>query len=308
MIRRVRDLVDELRGHRPRSPLDGREHSTPQQEGARGVVLAFLGVRCEFDDADGPDVYGGCAYPGLGWRCGHLRRRRNNNQPASVLASMTNSRDPHDFAGFMPRLGAAEVTIAKMTLSLAAATDPSSTVASRAEIRRRYGLGSIPIPADDHPTIAPWDPIVATRLSAELREDDARMTRGPWRDRQEADETRKSNEVLDHEGSPVAFIASLAHVYRVPYGFKQDAVGIARLRNNARVVADQLEAARAEIDAARELIAIVERWSDAPHHEGECAVHTAVDAYRDRRSPSPHERPSSEESQAIKGKLDGGSR
>jgi hypothetical protein len=67
MIRRVVGVVDELRGHRPRSPLDGREHPAPQQDSARGIVRAFLGVPCEF----GRD----CAYPGLGWRCGHRRAR-----------------------------------------------------------------------------------------------------------------------------------------------------------------------------------------------------------------------------------------
>jgi hypothetical protein len=67
MIRRALDLVDELRGHRPRYPSGAREHSAPQQEGARGIVLAFLGVPCEF----GRD----CGYPGLGWRCGHRRAR-----------------------------------------------------------------------------------------------------------------------------------------------------------------------------------------------------------------------------------------
>ncbi len=147
------------------------------------------------------------------------------------------------------------------------------------------------IPRDDHPTIVAWDPIVAARLQAELREDDARMTPGPWRDQQEDDETRESHEVLDCEG------------FRVPSGSKQDAVGIARLRNNAREVADQLEAARAEIASARELIdsevhvafarmmlsevdgmralvAVVERWND-DGKVGDDAVHSAVATYRD---------------------------
>ena len=66
MIRRVVHLIDELRGHRPR--FEGRGHPAPQQEGAGGVLLAFLGVRCEFGDD--------CAYPGLGWRCGHRRHGR----------------------------------------------------------------------------------------------------------------------------------------------------------------------------------------------------------------------------------------
>ena len=69
MIQRVVDLVCELRGERPRNPFpEGpRVHLSPQQETRGGIVLAFLGVPCEFGDD--------CAYPGLGWRCGHRRRR-----------------------------------------------------------------------------------------------------------------------------------------------------------------------------------------------------------------------------------------
>ena len=57
MIRRLVDLVREL--------ASVRWHPLPQQEGAAGIVCAFIGVPCEF----GRD----CAYPGLGWRCGHRR-------------------------------------------------------------------------------------------------------------------------------------------------------------------------------------------------------------------------------------------
>lgn len=69
MIQRVVDLVYELRGDRPRNPFfDGpRIHPSPQQETRVGIALAFLGVSCEFGDD--------CAYPGLGWRCGHRRAR-----------------------------------------------------------------------------------------------------------------------------------------------------------------------------------------------------------------------------------------
>ena len=60
MIGRVVGLVRELRGER------ASFHPASQQETRWGIVRAFLGVPCEF----GSD----CAYPGLGWRCGHLRR------------------------------------------------------------------------------------------------------------------------------------------------------------------------------------------------------------------------------------------
>ena len=59
MIRRVVNLSRELSGV--------HWHPCPQQESAWGVVRAFLGVPCEF----GED----CAYPGLGWLCGHPRKR-----------------------------------------------------------------------------------------------------------------------------------------------------------------------------------------------------------------------------------------
>jgi len=69
LILRVQHLVDELRGDRYRLP--------PQQERSAGVVLAFLGWSCEF----GED----CAYPGLGWRCGHLRYRSRRREVREVL-------------------------------------------------------------------------------------------------------------------------------------------------------------------------------------------------------------------------------
>ncbi len=67
VIGRVVGLVRELRGERPCNPYPAgpRIHPSSQQETRWGIVLRFLGVPCEF----GED----CAYPGLGWRCGHRR-------------------------------------------------------------------------------------------------------------------------------------------------------------------------------------------------------------------------------------------
>lgn len=67
MIARVVGLTRQLRGERPRNPFpEGpRLHPSPQQDTRWEIVLAFLGWPCEF----GED----CAYPGLGWRCGHRR-------------------------------------------------------------------------------------------------------------------------------------------------------------------------------------------------------------------------------------------
>ena len=59
MIARIVDLARELAGV--------RWHPRAQQESAWGIVRAFFGSPCEFC-AD-------CAYPGLGWRCGHRRAR-----------------------------------------------------------------------------------------------------------------------------------------------------------------------------------------------------------------------------------------
>ncbi len=61
MIRRLIGLVQELRGDR------ASFHPSPQQETRAGIMLRFFGWSCEF----GRD----CAYPGLGWRCGHWRAR-----------------------------------------------------------------------------------------------------------------------------------------------------------------------------------------------------------------------------------------
>lgn len=65
MIRRVAGLVQELHGER------ARFHPSSQQETRWGLVLRFLGWPCEF----ATEEYGGCSYEGLGWRCGHRRKR-----------------------------------------------------------------------------------------------------------------------------------------------------------------------------------------------------------------------------------------
>ena len=71
MIRRCAGLVEELRGQRPASPTSGRRHTSPQQATRGGIALRFFGWPCEFRTED----FGGCAWPGLGWRCGHRRMR-----------------------------------------------------------------------------------------------------------------------------------------------------------------------------------------------------------------------------------------
>ena len=75
MIRRAVDLVRELAGV--------RWHSRPQQERRLGILRAFLGAACEFGDD--------CAWPGLGWRCGHRRQpsRLRNSRTSAFPASST---------------------------------------------------------------------------------------------------------------------------------------------------------------------------------------------------------------------------
>jgi hypothetical protein len=79
MIRRVRALIDELTG----KPF----HPRAQQESPWGIVLRFLGWPCECETAE----IGGCTYPGLGWRCGHRRRRwgRRVSVPLEIPARVT---------------------------------------------------------------------------------------------------------------------------------------------------------------------------------------------------------------------------
>lgn len=71
LIGRIAGLAEELRGLRPASPSTGRRHTSTQQETRGGIVLRFLGWACECETIN----VGGCVYPGLGWRCGHRRRR-----------------------------------------------------------------------------------------------------------------------------------------------------------------------------------------------------------------------------------------
>lgn len=65
LIGRIAGLVQELRGDR------ASFHPSSQQETRGGIMLRFLGWPCECETAE----IGGCVYPGLGWRCGHRRRR-----------------------------------------------------------------------------------------------------------------------------------------------------------------------------------------------------------------------------------------
>jgi hypothetical protein len=81
MICRVIALVDELTG----KPF----HPRVQQESAGGIVLRFLGWPCECETAE----IGGCTYPGLGWRCGHRRRRLRWRVSAPLETPARGTRD-----------------------------------------------------------------------------------------------------------------------------------------------------------------------------------------------------------------------
>lgn len=75
---------------------------------------------------------------------------------------------------------------------------------------------------------APWDPEAAKRRVAQLREDDARMTPGPW-----------------------DCIPLVVRLYSNVRPLASDSIHVARLRNNAESLADLLEAAMVEIERLR---------------------------------------------------------
>lgn len=89
---------------------------------------------------------------------------------------------------------------------------------------------------------ATYNPTEIERLIAEAREDDARMTDAPWYGDSVAG-------VLFGDGNHADGSIELAHMDGEAKEFDPDA--IARTRNNLRSVADQLEAAKAEIDRLR---------------------------------------------------------
>jgi hypothetical protein len=84
-----------------------------------------------------------------------------------------------------------------------------------------------------------YSPDETARLIAELREDDARMTPGPWVRGELEDQI--GGDADDPEG-PIHIVTTEGQA------FVADAAGIARLRNNAKALADQLEDA---VDAYR---------------------------------------------------------
>lgn len=81
------------------------------------------------------------------------------------------------------------------------------------------------------------------RIITELREDDARMTPAPW-----------------IGGSDAVFVGSCPILEAAAQDHEANCAGIARLRNNARAIADQLEAQQMEIERLkRDVIGNVER-------------------------------------------------
>jgi len=99
---------------------------------------------------------------------------------------------------------------------------------------------------------AAWDLAEAARLAAELLEDDARMTRAPWTTPTGTRLLGAVTATIDGVERQVAAAVGQAPQFDaaadVGSALGTNAAGIARLRNNARSVADQLEAAAAEID------------------------------------------------------------
>lgn len=88
---------------------------------------------------------------------------------------------------------------------------------------------------------ATYNPTESERLIVEAREDDARMTEAPW----EATGPDDSADDLDCMVDSPDHLVADASESRDP---EADAAGIARTRNNLAAMADQLEAARAEVE------------------------------------------------------------
>lgn len=107
-----------------------------------------------------------------------------------------------------------------------------------------------------------YDKDEVARLVAEQREDDARMTAGPWR--AGAVETYHVFCADGAELGPERVLLKMNTYF--PYD--ADAAGIARLRNNAGPLADQLEAAMGEVDRIRPLVEAIEQmvpdWNESP--------------------------------------------
>lgn len=100
---------------------------------------------------------------------------------------------------------------------------------------------------------AKHNPDEVARLIAEARADDERMTPAPWEtgeDPGESAATLRARPCIRGRdpGDWVDVIVPFGRAY-------SDAAGIARTRNNLRAMADQLEAAQAEIDTLRAAIA-----------------------------------------------------
>ena len=95
-----------------------------------------------------------------------------------------------------------------------------------------------------------FDPDIAKRLIAEAREVDRRMTGGPWI----ADpcEPPACATVCECTGHPASADFCPACNFVADRVIEERASGIARLRNNARLLADQLEAALGGGEAAAE--------------------------------------------------------
>jgi hypothetical protein len=112
-----------------------------------------------------------------------------------------------------------------------------------------------------------YDPIEAERLVAETREDDQRVAKAPWH-------TEMPGGVM---GGRMMLSGSGRDTAIVPMANAEIQGAIARLRNNAKALADQLEAAAQIVNAAIE-------WRDA-----QCdRPHTCGDGghYHDRVCPT----------------------
>ena len=89
-----------------------------------------------------------------------------------------------------------------------------------------------------------FDAARAEQLARELREDDERMTRGPWR----RGDVERQHVFGDPYGNYMAYgLGRVILRMNEHFPHEDDAAGIARLRNNAGGAAAQLDAAAEEI-------------------------------------------------------------
>ena len=104
---------------------------------------------------------------------------------------------------------------------------------------------------------AQYKPAEVERLISESREDDARLPAVPWRiDPPESAQVAAGETVVAD-----CWVSHPSDAIDPSINERSNASAIARIRNNLRAMADQLEAARAEVGRLRELNGVLAKQS-----------------------------------------------